>query len=226
MTTTSSSALAPAADTLQEQFHDLDQQHEADVLGMWVFLATEILFFGGLFLSYIVYRWRFPVAFDAASNHLHVGLGTLNTFILLFSSFTMALAVHSVQRGWRALLSVFLFLTAVLGAAFIAIKLYEWHLEAASLLLPGPHFVFPGPHAAAAQMFFWLYFGMTGLHAVHLTIGVLLCLLLFVLAVCGVFKKGHHTVVEVVGLYWHYVDIVWLFLYPLLYLGVRHVLST
>jgi cytochrome c oxidase subunit 3 len=112
--------------------------------------------------------------------------------------------------------------TALLGALFIGVKLYEWHLEAALRLLPGPNFVFPAAHAGPAQLFFWLYFGMTGLHAVHLTIGVGLCLIIAVLAWRGAFSREHHAAVEVVGLYWHYVDIVWLFLYPLLYLGGRH----
>jgi cytochrome c oxidase subunit 3 len=214
-----------AVSALKEQFMDLGQQREADLLGMWVFLATEVLFFGGLFMAYIVYRWRFPMAFDEASNHLHVALGTINTLVLLFSSFTMALAVHCAQLGRRTLLAVLLLLTALLGAGFLAIKFFEWHLEAVDALLPGARFSYFGPHHNAAQLFFWLYFGMTGLHALHLSIGVLIVLVVAARALRGAYPVEHHTTVEVVGLYWHYVDIVWLFLYPLLYLGGRHLLD-
>ncbi len=213
------------ASALKEQFFDLEQQHEADLLGMWIFLATEILFFGGLFMAYIVYRSRYPVGFDEASNHLHVVLGTINTLVLLFSSFTMAAAVHCAQRGRRTLLCVLLLLTAALGASFLAIKFFEWHLEAADALLPGPRFSYSGAYRNPAQLFFWLYFGMTGLHALHLSIGVITVLLLSILAWRGAYTAEHHVTVEVVGLYWHYVDIVWLFLYPLLYLGGRHMLG-
>lgn len=207
----------PAA---KEQFDDLEQQHDAARLGMWVFLATEILFFGGLFAVYIVYRWRYPAPFDQASNQLHVGLGTLNTIILLFSSFTMALAVHFAQNSRRGWLTASLLVTALLGAVFVAIKLYEWHLEAEAGLLPGRHF--SGPAAPGVQLFFYLYFGKTALHALHLTIGVGIVLFVAALALLGAFNSTHYVVVELVGLYWHYVDIVWLFLYPLLYLGGRH----
>lgn len=205
---------------LSEQFTDLDQQHDAARLGMWAFLATEILFFGGLFAAYIVYRWRYAAAFDQASNLLHVDLGTLNTLVLLLSSFTMALAVHFAQRDRRAWLTVCLLSTALLGAGFLGIKFYEWHLEAGENLLPGPHFA--GPPAQASQLFFVLYFAMTALHALHLSIGVCIVLTLAALSLRGAFVKPRHTPVELVGLYWHYVDIVWLFLYPLLYLGGRH----
>ncbi len=207
---------------VQEQFDDLDQQHQADLLGMWIFLATEILFFGGLFAAYIVYRWRFPIGFDEASNHLNVKLGTLNTLILLGSSFTMATAVRSAQLDRRRKLAVWLLLTAILGAAFLGIKLFEWHLEAGEHLVPGREFLFPGPRAEQAELFFWLYFAMTGLHALHLTIGIGLVLVLLVLAIRGAFTLEHYSAVEVGGLYWHYIDIVWIFLYPLLYLGGRH----
>lgn len=207
---------------LKEQFEDLAQQHDADRLGMWIFLATEILFFGGLFLAYIVYRWRYSAGFDLASNHLHVALGTINTFVLLVSSFTMALAVHFAQTGRRRWLVVCLLLTAALGAVFLGIKLHEWRLEAAEQLVPGRGFAFAGPYARAAELFFWLYFVMTGLHALHLTIGILIVAVLSIAALRGAYTAEHHPAVEIVGLYWHYVDIVWLFLFPLLYLGGRH----
>lgn len=220
MSTTS--AITKPTSVLKEQFEDLAQQHDADTLGMWIFLATEILFFGGLFTAYIVYRWRFAMAFDEASNHLHVGLGTINTLVLLMSSFTMAMAVHCAQTGRRQLLPLMLSVTAILGAIFVAIKLYEWHLEAVSRLVPGHSFFFSGPQPQAAQLFFWFYFGMTALHAVHLTIGVAMVFILVAFSLRGAFTPEHHPAVDLVGLYWHYVDIVWLFLFPLLYLGGRH----
>lgn len=220
--TISKSERAEPLTALKEQFEDLHQQHEADALGMWIFLATELLFFGGLFLTYTVYRWNYSAAFDEASNHLNIALGTINTFILLTSSFTMAMAVRCSQLGRRRLLVLFLLVTALLGAAFIGVKLFEWRQEAAERLVPGRSFVFPGPHGKAAMLFFWHYFGMTALHAVHLTIGIFIVLILTVMASRGAFTQEHHAAVDVVGLYWHYVDIVWLFLYPLLYLAGRH----
>ena len=207
----------------KEQFLDIDQQHDADRLGMWILLATEVLFFGGLFAAYIVYRWRYGAAFDQASNHLRAGLGLFNTIVLLFSSFTMALAVHFAQLGRRGWLTVCLLFTALLGAGFLGIKFYEWHLEAEQGLFPGPRFA--GPAAPGGQLFFCLYFGMTALHALHLTLGVCIVLLVAVLALIGALRPQRHVAVELVGLYWHYVDIVWLFLYPLLYLGGRHLVG-
>lgn len=204
----------------KEQFDDYAQQHDADTLGMWIFLATEILFFGGLFATYIVYRWRYALGFDEASNHLRVDLGTINTIVLLGSSFTMALAVHFAQLGRRVTLGALLLCTAVLGALFLCIKFYEWHLEAEESLIPWRSFA--GPTTPGAPMFFYLYFGMTALHALHLTIGVCVVLVVAAMALFGAFGQRRHVTVEIVGLYWHYVDIVWLFLYPLLYLGGRH----
>jgi cytochrome c oxidase subunit 3 len=224
---TAAPELAERPSALKEQFEDLEQQHEASMLGMWLFLATEILFFGGLFTAYTIYRWRYPMVFDQASNHLDLALGTINTILLLISSFTMAMAVRAAQLGRRQWLILFLGCTALLGVIFVAIKLYEWHLEAAVRLLPGPSFVFPGGHAEEAQLFFWLYFGMTGLHALHLFIGIcaVLGIMIFALIRRRAFPPTHHAAVDIVGLYWHYIDIVWIFLYPLLYLGGRHLLS-
>lgn len=206
----------------REQFDDLAQQHEADALGMWVFLATEVLFFGGLFLVYIVYRWRFPAVFDAASNHLHVGIGTVNTMVLLVSSFTMALGVYFAQAGRRTLLCACLLATALLGSVFLGLKVWEWTLEIGAGLVPGSAAIGHGPERAVAQLFIWLYFAMTGLHGLHMAVAVALVLIVAVQAARGRYTPEDHATVEVVGLYWHYVDLVWIFLYPLLYLGGRH----
>ncbi len=213
----------PAAEcALKEQFDDLEQQHHADSLGMWIFLATEVLFFGGLFMAYIVYRWRYPLIFDTASNHMHVGIGTTNTIVLLVSSFTMAMGVHFAQTGRRWWLVTCLALTAALGSVFLGLKIWEWTLELHEGLFPGAGFRYPEVHANVAQIFTWLYFTMTGLHGLHLSIGVVIVALVTVQAARGVYTPESHPTVEILGLYWHYVDIVWIFLYPLIYLGGRH----
>lgn len=149
----------------------------------------------------IVYRWRSAAGFDLASNHLHVALGTINIFVLLVSNFTMALAVHFAQTGHRRWLVVCLLLTAALGAVCLGIKLHEWRLEAAEPLVPGRGFALAGPYARAAKLFFWLYFVMTGRHALHLTIGILIVGLLSIAALRGACTAAHHlkTNVAVMG---------------------------
>jgi cytochrome c oxidase subunit III len=198
------------------------QQREAASLGMWVFLVTEVMFFGGLFLAYVVYRWSFPRAFAAASRELDIVLGTTNTAVLIASSLTMALAVRSAQRGKRRPLVLFLLLTMVLGSAFLGIKTYEYHHKFVEGLVPGAAFHFEGPEAAHAEIFFCLYFAMTGLHALHMIIGLGVLAVMLVLGARGRFGPLYHNPVECSGLYWHFVDIVWIFLFPLLYLVGRH----
>ena len=215
------SAAWPATPALQQQFGDLDQQHYADAFGMWVFLATEVLFFGGLFLSYSVYRSMYAEAFDAASNDLDVLLGTINTGVLLTSSLTMALAVHSAQRGKHRQLVGFLVATGIIGSGFLAIKISEWVMEYHKHHLPGPGFTFERD-PMHAELFFWLYYGMTALHGLHVLIGVGVMTALTVLALRRRFCPEHHAAVEIGGLYWHFVDIIWIFLFPLLYLIDRH----
>ena len=201
------------------QFDDADQQHEASALGMWLFLITEIMFFGGLFLLYVVYRTAFPAAFHAASKELDIGLGALNTVVLITSSLTMALSVHAAQVSKRVMLVVCLLLTIVLGMTFLGVKSYEYWHKWHEHLVPGPSFVFHGPDPTNAQLFFSLYFAMTGLHALHMIIGVGL---LTVRGAQGMFNRFYYTPVELTGLYWHFVDLVWIFLFPLLYLLGRH----
>jgi cytochrome c oxidase subunit III len=208
-----------AASLVAEQFDDLEQQHEADKLGMWVFLATEVLFFGGLFLSYTVYRYLYPSVFAAASRHTEVILGGANTAILLFSSTLMALAVRAAQLTRRKPLIWLLLGTAFLGIVFMVVKGVEYHKDFVDHLVPGTAFQWHEANPQAAEIFFWLYFAMTGLHAIHVTIGIVLMLLLALLAWRGKFQNGNYMPVEIAGLYWHFVDIVWVFLFPLLYLA-------
>jgi cytochrome c oxidase subunit III len=200
------------------QFDDAAQQHETSMLGMWVFLATEIMFFGGLFTGYTVYRVLHPAAFEAASRHLDIVLGTCNTGVLLTSSLTMALAVRSAQLGERWRTVVFLVVTMLLGVGFLGIKGSEYYQKYVDHLVPGPSFSFPGPQSREAEMFFYLYFVLTGLHAIHMIAGVGVLTVMTILAGRGRFTAAYYTPLEVAGLYWHFVDIVWIFLFPLLYL--------
>lgn len=204
------------------QFDDAAQQHEASWLGMWVFLATEIMFFGGMFLGYTVYRSAYPDAFAGASNHLDIVLGTINTAVLIFSSFTMALAVRSAQLGARKPTIIFLILTMILGAIFLGIKFTEYYVKFEEHFVPGSAFAYPGPQAPAAEIFFSFYFAMTGMHALHMIIGEGLLTTLVIKTGRGRFSAFYNTPVELIGLYWHFVDIVWIFLFPLLYLVGRH----
>jgi cytochrome c oxidase subunit III len=206
----------------QHHFEDVEQQHEASWLGMWVFLATEVMFFGGMFACYFVYRHWYLQAFAAASNHLDVLLGGINTAVLICSSFTMALAVHSAETNKRNPLIIFLVLTIVLGTVFLGIKFFEYHSKFVEHLVPGGSFAFPGPFERPAEIFFSFYFAMTGMHAVHMIIGIGLLTVLALKARRGRFSAFYHTPVELTGLYWHFVDIVWIFLFPLLYLLGRH----
>lgn len=202
-----------------EQFDDIEQQHEAAKLGMWIFLATEVLFFGGLFLSYTVYRYLNPDTFAAASRHTEVVLGGVNTAILLFSSTLMALAVRAAQLRQRRPLVWLLLATAFFGILFMGVKAFEYYKDYTEHVVPGANFVWHEANPGAAEMFFWLYYAMTGLHAIHVTIGIAVMLVLALLARRGRFTSGNYMAIEVAGLYWHFVDIVWVFLFPLLYLA-------
>ena len=204
---------------LAEQFDDIEQQREAAKLGMWVFLATEVLFFGGLFLAYTVYRYLYPDTFAAASRHTEVILGGANTAILLFSSTLMALAVRASQLGRRKHLIWLLLATALFGVIFMGIKGFEYHKDFTDHLVPGASFRWPEANPSAAEIFFWIYFAMTGLHAIHVTVGIFVILVLAVLAARRKFDHGNYMPIEIAGLYWHFVDIVWVFLFPLLYLA-------
>jgi cytochrome c oxidase subunit 3 len=208
----------PADPALQHHFDDMQQQSQAAGLGMWLFLATEIMFFGGLFAGYTVYRWRFPAGFADASGHLDVRLGAVNTAVLILSSLTMALAVRAAQLGRRRGLLLFLIVTMALGSVFLGIKASEYEHKLEEGLLPGPGFVYPGPQAGAAELFFGFYFTMTGIHALHMVIGIGVLAILLVPARRGAYSGSYFAPIELAGLYWHFVDIIWIFLFPLLYL--------
>lgn len=216
---------------LQHQFDNMEQQREAGSIGMWLFLAQEIMFFGGLFLVYVIYRTTYPGAFAAASNTLDIRLGAINTVVLICSSLTMALAVYFAQTGSRRNQIMFLLLTMALGVTFLVIKGVEYaqKFEEHHVPIPGLFHWDTGHEPLAAgvsvhniEAFFWIYFAMTGLHALHMIIGLGIMMWLVYKAWKGAFTPEYHSPVELSGLYWHFVDIVWIFLFPLLYLLGRH----
>lgn len=208
---------------LAEHFDSPAQQREAASLGVWTFLVTEVLFFGALFAAYAVQRHLHPEVFMAASRRLSVPIGTANTAILITSSLTMALAVRGSALGRRRLTAILIGCTIVLGLVFLGLKLYEYHHKWQEHLIPGWRFRAEGAGGALGQMFFCFYFAMTGLHAAHMIVGIALLSGLLVPAYLGWFGAENHNFVEGLGLYWHFVDIVWIFLYPLLYLVGLHV---
>ena len=215
---------APAHTALAHHFDNLEQQREAGTLGMWVFLITEIMFFGGMFTSYVVYRLQNQEAFAIGSNHLNVTMGAINTVVLICSSLTMALAVWATQVGKdRRTQIMFLALTMVLGATFLVIKAFEYKEKFDIHHFPGLGFRWEDPLPAGitaqnVQMFYWIYFAMTGIHALHMVIGLGIMSFLVYFAWRGRYTPEYHAPVEISGLYWHFVDIVWIFLFPLLYL--------
>lgn len=207
---------------LKHYFSNLEQQFSAAQLGMWAFLITEILFFGGLFLGYSLYRMFYPEAWGIASQQLDVTLGAVNTVVLIGSSFTMALAVRSGHLGDKKKIINNLGLTLFLGIVFLGIKAVEYSHKFEHHLVPGKNFFladYPGP---GGELFFSFYFAMTGLHAFHMIIGMFGIGVLMWMAAQNRFNKEYSTPVEMMGLYWHFVDIVWIFLFPLLYLVLRH----
>jgi cytochrome c oxidase subunit 3 len=207
---------------LAHHFEDLEQQHETSTLGMWAFLITEVMFFGGLFLAYSVYRWRYPAAWAEGSNQLDVTLGTINTAVLIGSSVTVVLAIHAAQTGNRNGIVRHLLLTILLGGAFLVIKAFEYGAKISHHLVPGHHYLGEGLEHEQTEIFFSLYFAMTGMHALHMVIGMGLLVWLLLKARKGDFTPEHYAPLEITGLYWHFVDIVWIFLFPLLYLIGRH----
>ncbi len=209
-----------AASSLAPQYHDAAQRTTANHLGLWGFIATEILFFGGLFTSYTIYRHAYPEAFALGSGHLEFGIGTLNTAVLLTSSLFMALGDHAIKLGRRDTLRTCLILTWLLGATFLALKGYEYFQKYEEHLVPGTDFRVEGagPWAPQVQLFLFLYFAMTGLHALHMVAGLAALAWLLGRNPRRQFSAENHAAIEMVGLYWHFVDCVWVFLYPLLYL--------
>jgi cytochrome c oxidase subunit 3 len=207
---------------LQHHFEDLGQQHEASTLGMWFFVAQEILFFGGIFCAYFVYREMYHEAWKAGSHHQNWQIGLVNTIVLIGSSLTMALAVWGAQGAKRKFTTLMLVLTLILGSVFIGVKGYEYSVHIHEGLFPGSMFTYVHHENPAlthgVQLFMTFYFGMTGLHALHMIIGAGLLLYFIRRAWRGDFGPEYYGPIEVMGLYWHFVDIVWIFLFPLLYL--------
>jgi cytochrome c oxidase subunit 3 len=210
----------PAPDALSDlpQFRDAPQRARANRLGLWAFLATEILLFGGLFLAYVLYRHAYPGAFAAGSGRLEFWIGTLNTAVLLTSSLCMALGDEAIKASRTGALRTCLILTWLLGAAFLGLKGYEYDQKYAEHLIPGRGFLPTPALPPQAQLFFFLYFAMTGLHALHMVAGLTAIAWLLRLNARGRLSPAQHAPVEMVGLYWHFIDCVWVFLYPLLYL--------
>jgi cytochrome c oxidase subunit 3 len=208
---------------LQHHFDNMEQQAEASTLGMWVFLVTEIMFFGGLFMAYLVYRHQSPMGFQEASHHLNIYWGAANTAILIVSSLTMALAVRAAQTSQPSRVQVrWLLATIFFGLCFLGIKAIEYTDKFRDHIVPGAHFQWEGLYPKPAEQFYSLYFAMTGLHALHMIIGIGIMAVIAFLASRKTFDSDYYTPVEVAGLYWHFVDIVWIYLFPLLYLIGRH----
>lgn len=225
---------------LAHHFVNMEQQKEAGTLGMWIFLLTEIMFFGGLFLAYTIYRSTYPQGFEYGSFLLNVPLGGTNTVVLIVSSLTMAMAVYYSQFGARKKVLFFLGVTLLLCFAFLGIKYVEYSAKINDHLFPAMGFYDPATpgtpgvdshHAVPTELrqpvrvFLWIYFLMTGLHALHMIIGAGMLITLMWLTYRGKFSRAYNQPIEISGLYWHFVDIVWIFLFPLLYLSGYHLNS-
>lgn len=203
-----------------EQFDDMGQQRRAGLMGMWVFLVTELLLFGGGFAVFAMYRVQHPQVFAEAAGHLSLPLATANTVLLLTSGLTMALAEQAVEAGRRRLTLVFYLATMALGLGFLGVKGFEWYLEWQAQLMPLPGLVFnwPGNESQQAELFFNFYFILTGLHALHMVIGLGLLGVMVVLV--QRWRDPHRLArqTQISGLYWAFVDVIWLFLFTTLYL--------
>jgi cytochrome c oxidase subunit 3 len=205
---------------VRHHFATAEQQMDSATLGMWTFLITEVLFFGGMFAAYAVYRDMYPAAFASTSIFMNVKIGAANTAVLICSSLTMAMGVRAAQLSKRADLIKYLIGTMIFGTIFLVVKAFEYHDKYVEHLIPGATFQFPEhpEFVHNAQILFFLYFCMTGMHAIHMIVGLGLLTWLLVLGWKGIFHADYFAPVEMVGLYWHFVDIVWIFLFPLLYL--------
>ena len=216
---------------LEEQYANLEQQHETATLGMWVFLATEVMFFGALFVGLGAYTYLHHEAFERASEKLNWIIGGLNTVVLLVSSLFMVLAVHSAKVGHQKALQLFLLLTALLGIAFLCLKAFEYYTDWRDYLIPGWRFHdeewiteqnLRANQVPQVKLFLLFYWTMTGIHALHVTLGIGAVLVMLILARRGYFSPIYYSPVDVTGLYWHFVDTVWIFLLPMLYLLGTH----
>jgi cytochrome c oxidase subunit 3 len=203
----------------------MEQQKDTTTFGMWLVLVTEIMFFGGMFAAYLIYRLHYYNAWVAGSQTMEIQLGAINTAVLICSSLTMVMAVHSAKEGKSKLTSIFLILTLLLGFAFLGVKAVEYHGHWEHHEVPGAnfHFEHTGNYdPRQVEIFFSLYFAMTGMHAVHMIIGAGLLTWLLVSNLRGRYSPEYNSPIEMVGLYWHFVDLVWIYLFPLLYLISHH----
>lgn len=205
-------------DHLQHHFSDVEQQRESAKLGMWIFLLTEVLLFGGLFVAYGIFRSSYPEMFLNAHKHLDVLLGTINTIVLITSSVTMALAIQRMQINKNKQTIALLVLTLLLAATFLVIKYFEYHHKIELGQLPGNLYTYKGVIGNNPHIFFSIYFAMTGLHGLHVLIGMIVITWLLVRTNKDHFSADYYTPLEMGGLYWHLVDMIWIFLFPLLYL--------
>ncbi len=203
---------------LQHHFSTKEQQFDTAKIGMWLFLTTEILMFGGLFVGFGLMQAKFPEAFLLAHHHLDKSLGALNTVVLLFSSFTMVMAVWAAQHSKKKALIIFLIITLACAAIFLGVKYFEYSHKFHEGLLPGKYYHHEGDTVPGQFMFFSFYFMMTGLHGFHILGGMAVITYLLVRAIRGDFNANYYTPVDMVGLYWHLVDLIWIYLFPLLYL--------
>jgi cytochrome c oxidase subunit 3 len=212
----------PVVLELREQFANPVQQQETASIGMWIFLATEVMMFGGLFMAYTVYRFSHPQAFAEGSAGMDIVLGSINSAILLTSSLTMAFAEYSAKAGRDRLLGFMLLLTVLIGLAFLGIKFAEYYEHYQEHKAPGVWFNDTSLYPGQVEMFFVFYFVMTGLHAVHMCIGIGILVVLLFRNFIGSFSSAYHTPIRMAGLYWHFVDIIWIFLYAIFYLPGLH----
>ncbi|HEY1258999.1 MAG TPA: cytochrome c oxidase subunit 3 [Stellaceae bacterium] len=203
------------------QYATLAQQGETAQLGMWGFIATETLFFGALIFGYFIYRHAYPVAFAEASKDAIMWCGSVNIGLLLTSSLTMVLAIEAAAAGERSALKLWLAATAALGVIFICVKGLEWYLDYADKVVPAVNFTLKPGEPPQAELFWIFYFIATGFHALHLTIGVTLICYMLLRTRWGDLTPAYYAPLEVVGLYWSFVDTVWIFLYPAIYLAGR-----
>jgi cytochrome c oxidase subunit 3 len=209
---------AAAPGRLAHHFPDMKTQEHAARMGMWIFLSTEILLFAVLFTAYAIYRFLFPVGFEEASKLAHVAMGATNTVVLITSSLTVALAIHYARHGENRKVVGLLAITIGFGAVFMVLKGYEYYHHYLDGQLPGRLYHFAGVQGPGVSMYFTVYFLMTGLHGLHVLIGMSLLAWVAVRAWRNEFGPGYSTPVELSGLYWHLVDLIWIFLFPLLYL--------
>lgn len=203
---------------LAHHFSDMAQQKDAAKLGMWFFLLTEVLTFGGLFCAYAVYRAWYPEMFSNAHKELNVIMGTINTVVLITSSLTMALAIRSMQLDRKNQTMWYLLFTFLLAGTFMAIKYFEYTHKIHVGQLPGRFYTFEGIEGANPHIFFSIYFMMTGLHGIHVLGGMALIAWLMYKTKKDTFSSGYYTPIEMTGLFWHLVDLIWIFLFPLFYL--------